>query len=106
MPLPPIPYAISRLPDGVRIEWDQAGHAWLYPARALRLACPCAGCVEEMSGRALLEPATVAPDVRPDSLELVGSYGLRIHWSDGHHTGIYTFDLLRRLCGCSRCRQE
>jgi DUF971 family protein len=106
MPLPPIPYSISRLPDGVRIEWDQAGHTWLYPARELRLACPCAGCVEEMTGRALLNPAIVAADVRPESLELVGSYGLRIRWSDGHDTGIYTFEQLRRLCGCSRCRRQ
>jgi DUF971 family protein len=106
MPLPPIPYSISRLPDGVRVEWDQAGHSWLYPARELRLACPCAGCVEEMTGRGLLNPATVAADVRPESLELVGSYGLRIRWSDGHDTGIYTFEQLRRSCGCPRCRRQ
>jgi DUF971 family protein len=105
MPLPPIPYAISRLSDGVSIEWDQAGHVWLYPAWELRLACPCAGCVEEMTGRALLNPASVALDVRPVSLELVGSYGLRIRWSDGHDTGIYTFEQLRKRCGCPRCRQ-
>jgi len=105
MPLPPIPYAISRLPDGVRIEWDQSEHVWLYPSRELRLACPCAACMEEMTGRALLDPASVAVDVQPMSLELVGSYGLRIRWSDGHDTGIYTFELLRKCCGCPRCRQ-
>jgi len=104
MPLPPIPHAISREADGVRIEWDAAGHSWLYPARALRLACPCAGCVEEMTGRALLDPAAIAPDVRPESLGLVGSYGFRIRWSDGHDTGIYTFEQLRNTCGCPRCR--
>jgi DUF971 family protein len=104
MPLPPIPHAISREAGGISIEWDDAGHVWLYPARALRLACPCAGCVEEMTGRALLEPTAVAADVRPESLALVGSYGLRIRWSDGHDTGIYTFEQLRKTCGCPRCR--
>jgi DUF971 family protein len=104
MPLPPIPHAITREPGGVRIDWDDAGHTWLYPARPLRLACPCAGCVEEMTGRTLLNPSSVPEDVHPESLALVGSYGLRIRWSDGHDTGIYAFDRLLGACGCSRCR--
>ena len=104
MPLPPIPHAITREPGGVRIDWDDAGHTWLYPARPLRLACPCAGCVEEMTGRTLLNPTSVPEDVHPESLALVGSYGLRIRWSDGHDTGIYAFDRLLGACGCLRCR--
>jgi ATP-binding protein involved in chromosome partitioning len=98
-----IPYAITRRDDGVLIEWDQEGHAALFPARALRLACPCAACVEEMSGRPLLQPGTVAADVRPLALELVGAYGLRVRWSDGHGTGIYTFEQLLKSCPCERC---
>ncbi len=99
----PLPVAITRRDDGVLIDWDGAGHRALYPARALRLACPCAECVEEMSGRPLLDPGAVARDVRPAALALVGAYGLRISWSDGHGTGIYTFDRLRRDCPCARC---
>jgi ATP-binding protein involved in chromosome partitioning len=99
----PIPYAINRRDDGILIEWDAVGHAGFYPARELRLACPCAGCVEEMSGRPLLDPARVSPDVRPVSLALVGTYGLRVQWSDGHATGIYTFEQLRRACPCESC---
>jgi ATP-binding protein involved in chromosome partitioning len=104
--LPPIPYAITRRDDGLHIEWDRDGHAWLYPARALRLACRCASCLEEMSGQPLLDPATVPLDVRPASVELVGGYGLRVRWSDGHDTGIYTFEQLRADCGCVRCRSD
>src|SRR5688572_2831764 len=99
----PIPHAINRQDDGLRIEWDQSGHEGFYPARALRLACPCAACVEEMSGRPILDPALVGPDIRPLSLALVGAYGLRINWSDGHSTGIYTFDGLLAACPCRRC---
>jgi DUF971 family protein len=33
--------------------------------------------------------------VAPRSVQLVGTYGLKIVWSDGHSTGIYTFDALR-----------
>ncbi len=91
---PPLPYAITRRDDGLVIEWT-AGEESFYPARDLRLACPCAACVEEMSGRPLLDPERVPPDVRPVALSLVGAYGLRVVWSDGHDTGIYTFERLR-----------
>jgi DUF971 family protein len=102
----PIPFAINRRDDGILIEWDDQGHQGFYPARALRLACPCAGCVEEMSGRPLLDPATIPLDVRPVSLALVGAYGLRVQWSDGHGTGIYTFEQLRRACPCDECLND
>ena len=104
MPPPEMPRAIAREPGGLRITWDDAGHVGHVPARALRLACPCAACVEEMTGRPLLDPASVPPDVSPAQVALVGAYGIRIRWSDGHATGIYTFDLLRGLCPCERCR--
>jgi len=93
------PYRITRSDAGLAIEWEQATPATFHPARALRLACPCAECVEEMSGRPLLRPETVPLDVAPRSVQLVGTYGLRIVWSDGHSTGIYTFDALRRGLG-------
>ena len=100
----PTPHAITRRDDGVLIEWDTAGHEAWFPARALRLACPCAACVDEMSGRALLDPAAIPSDVRPVSLALVGAYGLRVQWSDGHGTGIYTFQRLLSSCPCEPCR--
>jgi ATP-binding protein involved in chromosome partitioning len=94
MPLP-VPYAITRRDDGLLIEWSEGAVPAFYPARPLRLACPCAACVEEMSGRPLLDPATVPQDVRPVSVALVGAYGIRVTWSDGHGTGIYTFERLQ-----------
>jgi ATP-binding protein involved in chromosome partitioning len=103
MPIP-VPHAISRRDDGILIEWEPGRHEAFYPARELRIACPCAACVDEMSGRRLLDPGTVADDVRPASLALVGAYGLKIQWSDGHGTGIYTFERLRAACPCDSCR--
>ena len=105
MPLP-IPHAIERRDDGLLIEWDAAEHQAFYPARDLRLACPCAACVDEMSGRPLLDPAAVPPDIRPVSVALVGAYGLRVQWSDGHGTGIYTFQRLHASCPCGACRAD
>lgn len=97
------PHAITRRDDGLLIEWDASGHQGAYAARALRLDCQCAACVEEMTGRPLLDPASVAEDIRPVQVALVGAYGLRILWSDGHGTGIYTFDRLRTACPCRDC---
>ena len=57
-----------------------------------------------MTGRPLLDPATVPQDIRPVSVALVGTYGLRVQWSDGHGTGIYTFERLLATCPCERCR--
>jgi len=89
-----VPKAIRRRVDGIEIVWpDCSDPAW-YPARPLRLACPCAGCVDEMSHRPILDPRTVPADVSPAALDLVGAYGIKVHWSDGHGTGIYTFQAL------------
>jgi ATP-binding protein involved in chromosome partitioning len=52
-----------------------------------------------MSGRPLLDPAGVPSDIRPVTIALVGAYGLKVVWSDGHGTGIYTFAHLRSLPG-------
>jgi len=91
--------AITRRDDGLVLEWAAPESAVFLAARRLRLACPCAQCVEEMTGRPILDPGTVPVDVRPVHLALVGTYGLRIQWSDGHHTGIYPFAWLKEQAG-------
>ena len=92
-----VPTAIEQAgPDTLRIRWDD-GVESLYPVRELRLACRCANCVEEFSGRPLLEADNVPADVRPVRIQTVGRYALSFTWSDGHDSGIYPFDLLREL---------
>ncbi len=78
------------------IEWGD-GVTSLLDVRALRLACGCASCVDEWSGEALLEADGVPHDVAPRSVQPVGRYAISIAWSDGHDTGIYPFERLRRL---------
>jgi ATP-binding protein involved in chromosome partitioning len=68
-----------------------------YKTRDLRLKCPCAQCVDEMTGKIILVSKLVPHDVHPASINPIGRYALRIHWSDGHDTGIYPFKLLRDL---------
>jgi ATP-binding protein involved in chromosome partitioning len=31
-------------------------------------------------------------------IEVVGNYALAFYWSDGHSTGIYSYEHLRKLC--------
>lgn len=79
-------------------EFGPAGaREWELPSRAVRLACRCAACVDEVSGAHRLRPGAVPEDVRPLRVSPQGNYGLRIEWSDGHGTGIYTLDQLRGL---------
>lgn len=82
--------------DTLRIVWRD-GLESLYPVRLLRLACRCARCVEEWSGQPLLDPASVPADVRPERITSVGRYAIQIRWSDGHDSGIYTYEVLRDL---------
>jgi ATP-binding protein involved in chromosome partitioning len=52
-----------------------------------------------MSGRKLLDPKTVRPDVSPQMISSIGNYAIGIDWSDGHNSGIYSLDHLRSLGG-------
>jgi ATP-binding protein involved in chromosome partitioning len=85
-----------RDPRTLSILWED-GHLDDFDVRDLRLACHCALCVEEMSGRPLLDPKTVRSDVTPQKILSVGNYGIAFHWSDGHTTGIHSFNDLRDL---------
>lgn len=82
----------------LKIAWP-GGPEVAIPALDLRDQCPCAGCVEEGTGRKLLDRATIPADVHPLQVRAVGNYAVQIEWSDGHSTGIYTWATLRRACG-------
>lgn len=93
--------SISDATQSVTIAWDDQ-HESHYPWWYLRGFCPCAAC--QGHGGAydfVATDATQLNDVRE-----VGNYALNITWVGGHDTGIYPFDLLRRLCPCGACRAE
>ena len=83
-------------PAELEILWKD-GHRSLYPVAYLRRACRCAACIDEWSGEQILDPDSIAEDVRPVSIEPVGNYAIHIRWSDGHSSGIYSFEYLRKL---------
>ncbi|MGD8319303.1 MAG: DUF971 domain-containing protein [Gemmatimonadota bacterium] len=92
------PDDIAPTEDGarLRIVWAD-GVTSEYEPRFLRLRCPCAGCVDEMTGIRTLTPDQVPGNVFPTAIHYVGRYALQFVWSDGHDTGIYSFEYLRKL---------
>ncbi len=97
---------------GVEIDWRD-GHRSAWTFAWLRDACPCATCHEEREaegrppGVAKAKPATLLPlyepPARPVEVTPVGKYALRFEWSDGHESGIYSWEYLRKMCRCGKC---
>ena len=88
--------ALRRRPQGILFGWDPGGERLVTP-RELRLACPCAHCVHEVSGRRMLDPADVAESIAVRDMQPTGHYGYRILFDDGHDSGIYPLELLAGL---------
>ena len=87
---------MRRDPRTLSVLWED-GHRDDLDLRELRLACHCAICVEEMTGRKLLDPKTVKADISPKQINSVGNYAILFDWNDGHNSGIYSFKDLRAL---------
>jgi ATP-binding protein involved in chromosome partitioning len=78
------------------IKWDDEV-VMRYPNRYLRSMCPCAQCVNEDTGERVIKVEAIDPNVHIVGVSPVGRYALQLQWSDGHGTGLYTFDNLRKL---------
>ena len=81
-------------PTRVEIEWSD-GKKTVYTPSQLRGLCPCAECVSETTGVRLVDPSRIPSDLTQSDLAMVGNYAISMFFSDGHHTGIYTFEFLR-----------
>lgn len=81
------------------IEWSDAERR-TYTVRELRESCPCATCREKRKQPPPALPVLSDAELKPlriEGMKPVGSYAYTIAFSDGHDTGIFTFDLLRDL---------
>ena len=105
-------FAISKS-KGINIDWKD-GHRSEYTLAWLRDHCPCATCTGSHGTPPqrtnYSTPASPFPMFQPAlkilHIEPVGNYAVKIHWSDGHNTGIYSYDHLRAICPCPQCRAE
>ena len=92
-----VPIALDRRDDRTLVLRWQDGNDQQIDIRNLRLACRCAACVDEMNGRAVLDPATVPLNIVPTRIRSLGNYAIGVSFSDGHQSGIYTFGHLRSM---------
>jgi DUF971 family protein len=123
----PIPIDVRKKPigvkvhvstgEGVEITWSD-GHTSRYDFPYLRDHCPCALCNDEREKKekfgaatgSLTSSAAVLPMFKPrvkaKSATAVGNYAIQIEFTDGHATGIFSFDHLREICPCDACARE
>lgn len=89
------PLVIRRSDPGkLEIEWAD-GHRTSYSAAELRGVCPCAGCINEVTGVRMHDPASVPTSLTQSDVRFVGNYAIALQFSDGHNTGIFPFRYLR-----------
>lgn len=93
---PPLNIRALKSEKKLELVWDETKSIKL-PFQFLRGRCPCANCVNEITGKRMVGPEDVDPDVSPEQLGFSGNYALTIKWSDGHHTGLFTWDYLAEL---------
>ena len=83
--------------DGIlELTWNDSDVSKL-PLRTVRQNCRCAVCVDEFTGRQILDPESVPKDIQVLDVSLTGNYALKFRWSDTHDSGLFTWDHLRSL---------
>jgi DUF971 family protein len=95
-----MPVDVQSIGNELAIKWADGSESFI-PLEALRRACPCAGCKGEVDALGNLHRGPEIP-LSPASFQLrrvapVGGYAVQPFWADGHNTGLYTFDYVRRL---------
>lgn len=100
------PKSIQREGKAVAILWSD-DHRSVYEIEYLRKKCPCVACknsaAPESQESVELPTFREGPPLEIRSSEPVGRYALKFAFSDGHDTGIYSFQHLREICPCPDC---
>ena len=95
----PMDLKVKLAEQRLEVAWKDGRHS-AYALEDLRARCPCATCRTDREKRDTnpLHVLSADPtDVRVIRAEIVGNYAIRMHWSDGHDTGIFDFRFLRSL---------
>jgi DUF971 family protein len=94
------PADIQSIGNELAIKWDDGSESFV-PLEKLRRCCPCAGCKGETDIMGNLYRNPDKP-LSPAAFQLmrlvqVGGYAVQPVWADGHSTGLYSFDYLRKV---------
>jgi DUF971 family protein len=94
------PTSLQTIGEELAIAWSDGRESYLR-LETLRRNCPCAGCGGEpdVLGQVVRpSPMTLTEaSFRLRSHQMVGGYAWQPVWQDGHSTGLFSFDYLRRL---------
>ena len=93
------PTNIQQIGNELAIQWNDGKESYLN-LEFLRRACPCAACGGEPDVLGNISRPNVTYSAESFVLQkfnMVGGYALQLYWVDGHNTGIYSFQYLRRL---------
>jgi DUF971 family protein len=94
------PTDIQQIGEELAVKWDDGSESFISLER-LRRYCPCAGCKGEVDIMGNLYKNPDRP-LSPEAFKLVrivsvGGYAVQPVWGDGHATGLYSFDYLKRI---------
>ena len=94
------PTNLETIGDDLAIKWDDGSESFVC-LETLRRHCPCAGCKGEVD---VMGNVYRNPDrpLSPLAFQLVrvgnvGGYGVQPVWADGHSSGIFSFEYLKRV---------
>ena len=90
---------VQLIGNELAIQWSDGAESYLALER-LRRACPCASCGGEPDVLGNISRPDVSYEDKCFELvgwQLIGGYALQPRWRDGHSTGLYSFQYLRRL---------
>lgn len=88
---------LKREGDHLRLSWSD-GLVGNLSIRDLRIGCPCAFCVNEVTGERMVNPDDIPADLNLKDMQPVGRYAYRVLFDDGHDTGLFTLEELRVRC--------
>jgi DUF971 family protein len=94
------PLDIQQIGEELAVKWDDGSESFI-PLEKLRRCCPCAGCKGEVDIMGNLYKNPERP-LTPQAFQLVriervGGYAIQPTWADGHESGIFAFDYLKRV---------
>jgi Mrp family chromosome partitioning ATPase/DUF971 family protein len=87
---------VSANPGHIYVKWPDGTDSSI-PNKEVRASCQCAACREEYTGEQILDPSTIPDTIEAKEVGTLGNYAVSIAWSDGHTSGIFSWDHLRGL---------